>query len=59
MKTEDFEAENTEYFQEKWLEYNPEKAYMLNDGDLSHYYENIDRDGMIVLMLDLYEDYLN
>ena len=58
MIPDEFENENTDYFQELWLNSYPYLAYMLNDGDLEHYYSHIDRNHIMDIMMQEYEQWL-
>ena len=59
MTLDDFEEANTAYLQEWWIEDNPQFAYMLNDGDLDKYVDDINRDYLKDVMCDLYREYLD
>ena len=59
MSPEEFEEANTGIFQQEWVENNPEKAYMINDGELGSYYNDLDWGYIRDVMCDCYVAYLS
>lgn len=58
MTPDDFEEANTEYYQQQWVESNPEKGYMINDFDIDSYVNDIDWGGILDDMAYAYRDWL-
>jgi len=54
----DFLENNIDYYSNLWLESNPEKAYMINDGDLSLVYEETELTDVAEDMIEIYADLL-
>ena len=59
MSCESFEEANTQYYQERWMDDHPELAYMINDGNLDRYVDDIDRDIVMEDMCECYHEYIS
>jgi len=59
MNKDEFVNENGDQFVNSRVESNPEKAYMINDGDTDKFYDDIDRDYIKDQMIECYEVYLD
>jgi hypothetical protein len=59
MSKEEFVEANEDWFVQSRLESNPEKAYMINDGDIDKFYDDIGLDNIKQKMLECYEFYLD
>lgn len=57
-QVEDFLENNIDYYSEKRLENNPEKAYKINDWDLEDVYEDIDLSDVAEDMIEVYVELL-
>jgi len=53
MSVQEFEHENTASFQAEWMEDNPILSWMIVDGDLTQYYDDIDRHHLEELLREL------
>lgn len=59
MTIEEFEEANQQYFIDGYLERFPWHVHFINDGEMAHYYNHLDRDLIKEMMIERYTEWVD